>query len=198
MKLTQWIGFTVLCAASTSGLAEYPEPQEGNYVINNFTFESGEVLPEMNVAYMTIGDPSGAPVLITHGTTGSGKSMLGEAFSDNLYGPGQPLDAEKYYLILVDAIGAGNSSKPSDGMRAEFPEQTLLDMVNAQKMLLTDHLGIERLHVKIGFSMGGYVDMDLAYRISRLHGWRSSYRLFARAHGRKKLDDASHGHRCCS
>ena len=155
MKFTNWLVLTAFCAASGNGVADYPEPQEGSYVIENFTFESGEVLPEMTVAYTTIGDPSGSPVLITHGTTGSGKSMLGEAFADNLYGPGQPLDAEKYFLILVDAIGAGNSSKPSDGLRAEFPEQTLLDMVNAQKMLLTEHLNIERLHLKIGFSMGG-------------------------------------------
>lgn len=135
--------------------AEYPEPQRGEFIIENFTFESGETLPEMKVGYLTIGDPSGGPVLITHGTTGQATSMLGEAFADNLYGPGQPLDAEKYFLILVDAIGSGESSKPSDGMRAEFPEQTLLDMVNAQKMLLEDGLGIDRLHVKIGFSMGG-------------------------------------------
>jgi homoserine O-acetyltransferase len=136
-------------------MAEYPEPQRGEFIIENFTFESGETLPEMKVGYLTIGDPSGAPVLITHGTTGQATSMLGEAFADNLYGPGQPLDAEKYYLILVDAIGSGESSKPSDGMRAAFPEQTLLDMVNAQKALLEDGLGIDRLHVKIGFSMGG-------------------------------------------
>ncbi|MFK7963634.1 MAG: alpha/beta fold hydrolase [Burkholderiaceae bacterium] len=142
-------------AVSSSAFAVFPEPKPGNFVIKDFKFESGDVLPEMNVAYMTIGDPSGAPVLITHGTTGSAKSMLGEKFAGNLYGPGQPLDASKYFLILVDAIGAGNSSKPSDGMRTKFPEQTLMDMVNAQKMLLTDHLGIDRLHLKIGFSMGG-------------------------------------------
>lgn len=155
MKPCKGIVAALLIVGTCPALAEFPEPQSGNYVIENFEFESGEVLPEMNVSYMTIGDPAGAPVLITHGTTGSGKSMLGEKFADNLYGPGQPLDAEKYFLILVDAIGAGDSSKPSDGMRAKFPEQTLKDMVNAQKMLLTDHLGIERLHVKIGFSMGG-------------------------------------------
>ncbi len=146
---------TAVAAGSLPAAAEYPEPQRGSFVIQDFTFESGEVLPEMIVSYLTIGDPSGAPVLITHGTTSQATSMLGEAFADNLYGPGQPLDAEKYFLILVDAIGAGESSKPSDGMRAEFPEQTLLDMVNAQKMLVQDHLGIDRLHVKIGFSMGG-------------------------------------------
>ncbi len=144
--------------AATSALAQdatWPEPQTGTYVIENFEFETGEVLPEMNVGYMTIGDPANPAVLITHGTTGSGSSMLGDKFAANLYGEGQPLDASKYFLILVDAIGSGASSKPSDGMRADFPEQTLMDMVNAQKMLLEDGLGIDRLHLKIGFSMGG-------------------------------------------
>ncbi len=155
MKITAVISAALISAVSSVALAEFPEPQSGNYVIENFMFESGETLPEMNVSYMTIGDPSGAPVLITHGTTSSGKSMLGEKFAGNLYGPGQALDTERYFLILVDAIGAGDSSKPSDGLRADFPEQTLMDMVNAQKMLLTDHLGIDHLHLKIGFSMGG-------------------------------------------
>lgn len=140
---------------AAASAADYPDPVQGSFEIQNFAFESGDVLPTMKVSYYTIGDPSGAPVLITHGTTSSARSMLGEAFAGNLYGPGQPLDASKYFLILVDAIGAGDSSKPSDGMRAAFPEHTLLDMVNAQKMLLTDHLGIDRLHLKIGFSMGG-------------------------------------------
>jgi len=155
MRFLNALASTCLIAFVSPAIAEFPEPKAGNFVIKNFKFESGAVLPEMNVAYMTIGNPSGAPVLITHGTTGSAKSMLGDKFAGNLYGPGQPLDAEKYFLILVDAIGAGKSSKPSDGMRASFPEQTLLDMVNAQKMLLTEHLGIDRLHLKIGFSMGG-------------------------------------------
>ena len=145
----------IALAALAAGAQGYPEPERGSYVIENFAFESGEVLPEMKVGYLTIGDPANPAVLITHGTTSDATSMLGEAFAGNLYGPGQPLDAEKYFLILVDAIGSGESSKPSDGMRADFPEQTLVDMVNAQKMLLEDHLGIERLHVKIGFSMGG-------------------------------------------
>ena len=142
-------------AALAAHAQDYPEPERGTYVIENFEFESGEVLPEMNVGYLTIGDPANPAVLITHGTTSDATSMLGEAFAGNLYGPGQPLDANEYFLILVDAIGAGESSKPSDGMRADFPEQTLVDMVNAQKMLLEDHLGIDHLHLKIGYSMGG-------------------------------------------
>ena len=145
----------MMCLTATAQDAAYPEPQRHHYVIENFKFESGDVLPEMNVSYLTIGDPANPPVLITHGTTGQATSMLGDKFAGNLFGPDQPLDAGKYFLILVDAIGAGQSSKPSDGLRAKFPEQTLLDMVNAQKMLLEDGLGIDRLHLKIGFSMGG-------------------------------------------
>ena len=152
------IAAAVIAACALPGLAlaqDYPEPQRGTYVIENFAFEDGGTLEEMNVSYLTIGDPANPAVLITHGTTGQAQSMVGEPFAGNLYGPGQPLDAEKYFLILVDAIGAGQSSKPSDGLRAAFPEQTLLDMVNAQKMLVEDHFGLEKLHLKIGFSMGG-------------------------------------------
>ncbi len=155
IRLNIALAVPLAVAAFAAEAQEFPEPQRGTYVIEDFAFESGEVLPEMNVSYLTIGDPANPAVLITHGTTGQATSMLGDAFAGNLYGPGQPLDAEKYYLILVDAIGSGQSSKPSDGMRASFPEQTLVDMVNAQKMLIEDGLGLERLHVKIGFSMGG-------------------------------------------
>ncbi|WP_299740901.1 alpha/beta fold hydrolase [uncultured Roseobacter sp.] len=149
------LGAMLLAPAAGAQEAGHPEPQRATHVIEDFEFQTGEVLAEMNVSYLTIGDPANPPVLITHGTTGQATSMLGEAFAGNLYGEGQPLDASKYYLILVDAIGAGQSSKPSDGMRTDFPEQTLMDMVNAQKILLEDGLGIDRLHVKIGFSMGG-------------------------------------------
>lgn len=145
----------ILTGAALADAHAMPEPQRGSHVIEDFEFETGEVLPEMTVSYLTMGDPGNPAVLITHGTTGQAQSMMGEAFAGNLYGPGQPLDASKYHLILVDAIGAGESSKPSDGMRADFPEQTLMDMVNAQKILLEEGLGIDRLHLKIGFSMGG-------------------------------------------
>lgn len=163
MKFKRLVVAAALVGASTlPAAADYPEPQRGEFIIEDFVFESGETLPEMKVSYLTIGDPSGAPVLITHGTTSQATSMLGADFADNLYGPGQPLDAEKYFLILVDAIGAGESSKPSDGLRAEFPEQTLLDMVNAQKALLEDGLGIDHLHLKIGYSMGGMLSWTWA------------------------------------
>lgn len=164
MKHFQHVAAAAAVALVASGVqaADYPEPVRSTFVIKDFAFEEGGTLPEMNVSYLTIGDPANPPVLITHGTTGQATSMLGAAWADNLYGPGQPLDAEKYFLILVDAIGAGESSKPSDGLRASFPEHTLLDMVNAQKMLLEDGLGIDRLHLKMGFSMGGMLSWTWA------------------------------------
>ncbi len=135
--------------------ADYPAPKEGDWIARDFRFHTGEVIPELRLHYTTIGDPSGEPVLILHGTTGSGASMLTPAFAGELFGPGQPLDASKYYLILPDAIGAGKSSKPSDGMRAKFPRYNYDDMVTAQYKLVSEGLGVRHLRLIIGNSMGG-------------------------------------------
>ena len=140
------------CAATA---ADFPEPVTDTFVIENFTFHTGEVMPEMRVSYTTVGDPSGEPVLMLHGTTGSARSMLGDGFAGALYGPGQPLDATRYYIIIPDAIGTGDSSKPSDGLRAAFPKYNYVDMVEAQHDLLTNHLGIDHLRLVMGNSMGG-------------------------------------------
>jgi homoserine O-acetyltransferase/O-succinyltransferase len=94
-------------------------------------------------------------VLILHGTTGSGAGMLVPAFAGELFGPGQPLDASRYYVILPDAVGTGKSSKPSDGLRASFPKYNYDDMVDAQYRLITEHLGVRRLRLVLGNSMGG-------------------------------------------
>ena len=94
-------------------------------MVRDFRFHTGEVLPELRLHYTTVGAPTGEPVLILHGTTGSGAGMLTPAFAGELFGPGQPLDASRYYVILPDAIGTGKSSKPSDGLRASFPEVQL-------------------------------------------------------------------------
>jgi homoserine O-acetyltransferase len=97
--------------------ADYPAPREGEWVAPDFRFHTGEVMPELRMHYTTVGEPSGEPVLILHGTTGSGTGMLSPAFAGELFGLGQPLDASKYFIILPDAVGAGKSSKPSDGLR---------------------------------------------------------------------------------
>ena len=94
-------------------------------------------MPELKLAYSTVGEPTGEPVLVLHGTNGSAESMLTPGFAGTLFGPGQPLDARKYFIILPDAIGTGRSSKPSDGLRAAFPAYNYDDMVQAQYRLLT-------------------------------------------------------------
>ncbi|BCQ29023.1 alpha/beta fold hydrolase (plasmid) [Caballeronia sp. NK8] len=135
--------------------ADYPAPYEGDWIARDFRFHTGEVMPEVRLHYRTIGDPSSEPVLVLHGTTGTGASMLTPGFAGELFGPGQPLDTTKYFIILPDALGAGGSSKPSDGLRNRFPAYNYDDMVLAQHRLLTEHLSIRHLRLLIGNSMGG-------------------------------------------
>jgi homoserine O-acetyltransferase len=144
------------------GAADYPTPTEGNYVIRDFKFESGETLPELRIHYRTIGkidkDPQGKTrnvVLIMHGTTGSGAQFIRPEFAGELFGKDQPLDATKFFIVLPDGIGHGKSSKPSDGMHAKFPHYGYVDMVEAQYRLLTDGLGVNHLRLVMGTSMGG-------------------------------------------
>jgi len=146
-------------AATSSFAADYPAPKDGVYIAKDFKFHTGQVLGEVKLAYKTIGEPSGQPVLILHGTAGSAQSMLTPAFAGELFGAGQPLDATKYYIIIPDALGAGKSSKPSDGMKAAFPQYNYDDMVDAQYRLVTEGLGVKRLRLILGNSMGG------------MHGW---------------------------
>ncbi len=141
--------------AFTAAAADYPAPKENTWVARDFRFHTGEVMPELRLHYRTVGEPSGQPVLILHGTTGSGAGMLTPAFAGELFGPGQPLDASRYFIILPDSIGAGKSSKPSDGLRAKFPRYNYDDMVAAQYRLVTEGLGIRRLRLVLGNSMGG-------------------------------------------
>lgn len=139
----------------------YPAPVEGDYIIKDFHFRSGETLPELKIHYRTIGSParnsSGVvnnAVLIGHGTGGAGTQFLSQQFAV-LFGPGQLLDATKYFIILADGIGHGNSSKPSDGLHAKFPHYTYDDMVAAHYELVTKKLGLNHLRLVMGTSMGG-------------------------------------------
>src|SRR5687767_6570962 len=111
----------LLCTLSVAFGADYPAPQEGSWVVRDFKFHTGEVLPELRLHYTTLGAAGGEAVLVLHGTNGSGTGMLNPAFAGELFGPGQPLDARRYYIILPDAVGTGKSSKPSDGLRTKFP-----------------------------------------------------------------------------
>jgi len=135
--------------------ADYPAPKEADWIAQDFRFHTGDVMPELRLHYRTIGEPSGEPVLVLHGTAGSGATLLTAAFAGELFGPGQPLDASKYFIILPDAIGTGKSSKPSDGLRMSFPKYNYDDMVAAQYRLVTEGLNLRHLRLVLGNSMGG-------------------------------------------
>jgi homoserine O-acetyltransferase len=135
--------------------ADYPAPKQGEWVARDFKFHTGEVMPQVRLAYTTVGEPSGEPVLVLHGTSQRAAAMLTPAFAGELFGAGQPLDASKYYIIIPDGLGHGGSTKPSDGLRAKFPHYNYDDMVEAQHRLLTEGLGIKRVRLVIGNSMGG-------------------------------------------
>lgn len=135
---------------------------EGDYLIRDFHFSDGSVLPVLRIHYTTLGHPrrdaSGVvrnAVLILHGTTGSGRGFLAPAFAGELFGAGQLLDTATHYVILPDGIGTGQSSKPSDGLHARFPHYGYNDMVRAQHQLVTDGLGVNHLLLVMGTSMGG-------------------------------------------
>src|SRR5205823_12066856 len=102
---------------------------QGDFVLRNFRFASGETLPELRLHYRTLGTPGSTAVLVLHGTTGSGAQFLGQSFAGELFGPGQLLDPAKYFIVLPDGIGHGDSSKPSDGLHARFPHYGYADMV---------------------------------------------------------------------
>lgn len=147
--------FALAMIPLVANAADYPAPKEGNWIARDFRFHTGEVLPEIRLHYRTIGKPEGIPVVVLHGTGSSGVSMLTPAFAGELFGPGQPLDAEKYFIILPDALGHGNSTKPSDGLKTKFPQYNYADMVDAQYRLVAEGLGIKHVRMVIGNSMGG-------------------------------------------
>jgi homoserine O-acetyltransferase len=154
--LRRWVLGLALAFGGTFALAaDYPAPKEASAVLRDFRFHTGEVMAELRVNYRTVGAPTGEPVLVLHGTAGSGAGMLTPAFAGELFGAGQALDATKYFIILPDALGAGKTSKPSDGLRATFPRYNYDDMVLAQYRLVTEVLGIKHLRLVMGNSMGG-------------------------------------------
>ena len=143
MKLLTAIAAIVFALTSFSAFAaDYPAPKQGDFIARDFKFHTGEVMRELRLHYTTVGEPSGQPVLVLHGSGGSAASMLTAGYAGELFGPGQPLDADKYFIILPDGIGHGKSSKPSDGLRMKFPKYDYDDMVEAQHRLLTEGLGI--------------------------------------------------------
>jgi len=148
--------------ATQAQAASYPAPTEGDFTVKDFRFASGESLPQLRIHYRSFGTPRQDAhgvvrnaVLILHGTGGSGASLVREEFAGELFGPGQLLDASRYFLVLPDGIGHGKSSKPSDGLHAHFPRYGYRDMVQAEYLLLTQGLKVNHARLVMGTSMGG-------------------------------------------
>jgi homoserine O-acetyltransferase len=157
--------FAAFLATTAAAQNSYPPThwriQDGTYVIHDFRFGTGETLPDLRLHYLTLGQPqhdaaghTTNAVLLLHGTGGNAHSLLNPVFSDVLFGPGQPLDITKYFIILPDDIGHGESSKPSDGLRMGFPRYDYDDMVRSQHTMLTDGLHVDHLRLILGTSMG--------------------------------------------
>ncbi len=156
------VAVVVAFACAHTAAAQYPPPTEGTFVLKDYRFRSGESLPELRLHYRTLGRPARDAkgvvrnaVLIMHGTGGSGAQFIRPEFAGELFGPGQSLDASRYFIVLPDGIGHGRSSKPSDGLRARFPRYGYQDMIDAQYRLLTEGLGVNHLRLVMGTSMGG-------------------------------------------
>ena len=151
------LGLMVALAFTGSVVSAAPLPAatEGDWVAPQFTFHTGKKLDNLKLHYITLGNPKNPAILYLHGTYRPGSDVLSKDFGGELFGPGQPLDASKYYIISTDGIGVGKSSKPSDGLRSQFPEYDYSDLVQAQYRLVTEGLGVKHLRLVIGNSMGG-------------------------------------------
>jgi homoserine O-acetyltransferase len=153
--------FSSFAQTSTNLPQNWPTPQEADYTVHDFHFQSGEMLPDVRIHYYTLGKPikdatgrTTNAVLFLHGTGGRGSNFLQPIFAGVLFGPGQLLDANKYFLILPDNVGHGKSSKPSDGLHAHFPRYEYADMVALQHELVEKGLGVNHLRLILGTSMG--------------------------------------------
>jgi homoserine O-acetyltransferase len=163
--LARFLGVLLMCAAVTAQAinpADFPNYREGKWSLSDFKFNSGESLANLTLGYTTLGTPQRDSkgeivnaVLLLHGTTGTANSWLQPSLAKALYGPGQALDAQRYYLIIPDGIGLGRSSKPSDGLKANFPHYGYLDMVEANYRLAIEGLEVHRFRAIVGTSMGG-------------------------------------------
>ena len=152
-------GLLATCLAF--GAVAAPEPTAHDHVIRDFHFRSGETLPELKLHYYTLGQPKRDAaghitnaVVLLHGTGGSGLQFLSPQFADVLMVPGGLLDPASHFIIMPDSIGHGGSSKPSDGLRMAFPHYDYADMVEAHHKIVTEALGIEKLRLVLGTSMG--------------------------------------------
>ncbi len=151
---------TVTSAQAPETHTKWPT-KDGTYVIKNFRFGTGDTLPELKLHYLTLGDPhrdanghTDNAILLLHGTGGNAHTLLNPVFSEVLFGPGQPLDISKFFIIFPDDIGHGESSKPSDGLRMHFPQYDYDDMVASQHSMLLEGLHVDHLRLILGTSMG--------------------------------------------
>ena len=175
----------------TAFAADYPAPKQGEWIAKDFKFHTGETLSELRLHYTTIGEPTGQPVLVLHGSGGSAASMLTATFGGELFGPGQPLDAAKYYIIIPDSVGHGKSSKPSDGMKTAFPKYNYEDMVDAQYRLVKEGLGVKASAARHRQFDGRHAHLDLGRQISAIHGRAGADGLAADRDGGAQLDAAA-------
>ncbi len=155
MRIVRAFAVLAFLVPSIAAAASYPEPKQGDWIARDFKFHTGETMPALRLHYTTIGDPAGMPIVVLHGSGGSAASVLTQVFAGALFGPGQPFDATKYYIIIPDALGHGKSAKPSDGLKTKFPHYDYADMVDAQYRLLAEGLHIRHVRLIIGNSMGG-------------------------------------------
>ncbi|MEA3049282.1 MAG: homoserine O-acetyltransferase/O-succinyltransferase [Sphingomonadales bacterium] len=182
MRLSLFAAFLAASLGASAAAAQTSDYaarlHEGDAVLKDFRFGDGERLPEVRIHYATLGSPhrdaNGAidnAMMVLHGTGGTGRQFLAPQFANELYGPGQPLDISRYYIILPDNLGHGGSSKPSDGLHMRFPKYDYDDMVEAQRRMLEEGLGIRQLRLLMGTSMGC------------MHGfvWAETHPDFARA-----------------
>jgi homoserine O-acetyltransferase len=153
--------FALIAAQAANPPARSWPTHEQDVTLRDFRFHDGQVLPSVRMHVTTLGTPHrnaagqiDNAVMVLHGTGGDGKQFLRPQFADELYGPGQPLDIHRTYVILPDTLGHGGSSKPSDGMRMHFPRYDYADMIAAQHRLLTEGLGITHMRLIMGTSMG--------------------------------------------
>ncbi|MGE5233647.1 MAG: alpha/beta fold hydrolase [Acidobacteriota bacterium] len=155
-------GLAAALAAEPPPAATYPTPTQADFVLRDFRFRSGETMTALRMHYRTLGAPQRDArgivrnaVLILHGTTGSGAQFINERFAGELFGPGQPLDARRYFIVIPDDLGHGQSARPSDGLHARFPRYGYLDMIEAEYRLLREGLQVDHLRLVMGTSMGG-------------------------------------------
>jgi homoserine O-acetyltransferase/O-succinyltransferase len=152
----------VAALAQAAKETAWPNQREGDFIIKDYRFASDETLPELKVHYTTLGTAKRNAageivngVLLLHGTSGTSKNWLLPSLADELFGPGQPLDASQYFIVLPDGVGRGGSSKPSDGLRAKFPHYRYRDIVATEHRMLTEGLNVRHLRLVLGSSMGG-------------------------------------------